>query len=110
MKLLSFILSIQVLFLTSVSTISILVNSLKKSNHIESCCSVSIKNTDYKQTKGCKNGICNPFTACCSSFTLAVPKMMLIPQFTYLNKKFYLKVQVFQSDFSSDAWNPPKRV
>lgn len=114
MKSLSFILIFHVLFLTIAPTMSNVSFFQKRMHCNKSCCSSDGEksNTHHsKQNKDCcKNGICNPFMACCNCFALTIQSKHISSPFTYLNRQFNIEMKVFSSNFLSDTWNPPKLI
>ncbi|MFI4955577.1 MAG: hypothetical protein ACHP9Y_06645, partial [Gammaproteobacteria bacterium] len=77
----------------------------------ESCCSKS-KETQKptRRSKDCCNSVCNPFMICCNCNALAAQSQGISAPFVYSNQKFNIVSETDKSDFSSDAWNPPKTV
>jgi hypothetical protein len=114
MKLISSILIIHILLLTVAPAISGMSFFQKKMHCNKSCCStdnVGSRTHRSKQNRDCcKNGICNPFMACCNCSALTVQVKHISSPFTYLNQQFNIETKVFSSNFLSDAWNPPKLI
>ena len=110
MRLLSIILSIHVLFLTASPALSVTFVSAENNECKKSCCS-SEKETQKstEQNNDCCN-VCNPFMICCNCFALITQPQDISVPFIYVNQKFNLLSETNNSDFLSDAWNPPKVV
>lgn len=112
MKLLSIILCLHVLFLTVAPALSMTFVSVENKECKKSCCS-SEKDTQKptKQNNDCCNDdACNPFMICCNCFALITQPQDVTVPFTYINQKFNVLSETNNSDFLSDAWNPPKVV
>jgi len=107
MKLLATILSIHILFLTVTPAFPKAISAaMETADCKKSCCS---NEHDAKKTTDtdCCN-ICNPFMVCCNCSALTNQAQQIIVPFVYSNQKFNISSETNKSDFSSDAWNPPK--
>lgn len=113
MKLLSYILILHVLLLSAAPAWAN-VHFFKPGSHCtKSCCSsenCTEKHKSSKQNNCCKNGACNPFMICCNCYALTVQMSRIHVPFVYIPNYLIIRNQVFNSNFSSDTWHPPKAV
>lgn len=111
MRLFSIILSLHVLFLTIAPALSMTFVSVENKECNDDCCSSEKESQEpVKQNDGCRNTVCNPFMMCCNCFALITQPQDVSVPFTYINQKFSKLSETNNSDFLSDAWNPPKAV
>jgi|SRR6185437_3860740 len=108
MKVLSIIFVIHILFLTIAPALSMTPGSFEqKQCKKKSCCNTNKETKNSTQKKDCCSS-CNAFMACCNGYALNSEPQNIFAPFVYSNQGFIIITENNDSDFLSDAWNPPK--